>query len=60
MIFIIFWFTKNFIIKLSDFHPDILIEAILKKKACIIQILFTISFFRPDNEVNKIRNILSK
>ena len=44
MISIIFWFTKNFIIKLTlglfveysyilgDFHPDILIEAILLKK----------------------------
>ena len=47
VISIIFWFTKNFIIKLTlglflrysynlgDFQPDILIEAILIKKACI-------------------------
>ena len=48
MISIIFWFTKNFIIKLTlglflrysyilgDFPPDILIEAILIKKVCIL------------------------
>ena len=47
MISIIFWFTKNFIIKLNlglflrysynlcNFHPDIPIEAILIKNACI-------------------------
>ena len=52
MISIIFLFTKNFIIKLTlglfsrysyilgDFHPDILIEAILIKKSvyCVIPI----------------------
>ena len=46
MILIILWFTKNFFNKLTlglflrysynlgNFHPDILIEAILIKKAC--------------------------
>ena len=50
---IIFWFTKNFIIKLTlglflrypyilgDFHPDILIEAILIKKACMKGFLYS-------------------
>ena len=47
MISIIFWFTKNIFIKLTlglflrypynlgDFHPDILIEAILIKKSVL-------------------------
>ena len=57
MISVIFLFTKNFIIKLTlglslrysyhlgDFHPDILIEAILiKKRVMVYTVLMSVGF----------------